>query len=290
MITATTKDEVRKQVKRWKEAGLTVGLVPTMGALHQGHVSLVEASVSQCDRTVASVFVNPTQFSAGEDLEAYPRDFERDREILEKAGCSMVFHPSVEEMYPAGSATYVDMDSEMTRQLCGRSRPAHFRGVCTVVSKLFNIVTPHKAFFGEKDAQQLAVIRQMERDMAFGITIVGCPTVREEDGLARSSRNAYLKEEERKAASVLYKAVVEGRRLIRRGEGNGRRIEKAMRELIEKEPLARIDYVEAVDGATLQPKETVEDGDLIALAVYIGKTRLIDNFTVRNGERESIKK
>ncbi len=280
MITATTIDEVRKQVRMWKAEGLTVGLVPTMGALHEGHISLVETSTSQCDRTVASVFVNPTQFSASEDLESYPRDFERDRRLLEEAGCSMVFHPQVEEMYPEGASTYVDMDSHMTKQLCGRSRPTHFRGVCTVVSKLFNIVTPDRAYFGEKDAQQLAVIRQMERDMAFGIDIVGCPTVREEDGLARSSRNSYLSEEERKAAPVLYRAMEEGKRLIAMGEREGGAVVGAISSIIEKEPLARTDYVEAVDGRTLMPKARLEDGDLVALAVYIGDTRLIDNFTV----------
>lgn len=280
MITATTIDEVRKQVRMWRAEGMTVGLVPTMGALHEGHISLVETSTSQCDRTVASVFVNPTQFSASEDLESYPRDFERDRRLLEEAGCSMVFHPQVEEMYPEGASTYVDMDSHMTKQLCGRSRPTHFRGVCTVVSKLFNIVTPDRAYFGEKDAQQLAVIRQMERDMAFGIDIVGCPTVREEDGLARSSRNSYLSEEERKAASVLYRAMEEGKRLIAVGEREGGSVVGAISSIIEKEPLARTDYVEAVDGRTLMPKARLEDGDLVALAVYIGDTRLIDNFTV----------
>ena len=197
MITATTIEEARKAIKKWKAEGLTVGLVPTMGALHDGHASLVTAAVSDCDRVVTSVFVNPTQFGEGEDLESYPRDFERDCKILEEKGCHMVFHPSVQEMYPDGYGTYVNLESEMTKQLCGRSRPGHFRGVCTVVSKLFNITTPDRAYFGQKDAQQLAVIRRMVKDMDFDIEIVGCPTVREKDGLAKSSRNSYLNDEER---------------------------------------------------------------------------------------------
>ena len=192
MKIATTIKEVRKQVSDWKREGLTVGLVPTMGALHEGHASLVDAAKEQCDRVVTSVFVNPTQFAAGEDLDAYPRDFDRDCGILEAHGCDLVFHPGVEEMYPEGAATFVELRSDMTKQLCGKSRPEHFCGVCTVVSKLFHIAMPDKAFFGEKDAQQLAVIRQMTRDLLFGIEIVGCPTKREEDGLAKSSRNVYL--------------------------------------------------------------------------------------------------
>ena len=200
MITATTIEEARKTIKKWKAEGLTVGLVPTMGALHDGHASLVAAAVSDCDRVVTSVFVNPTQFGEGEDLESYPRDFERDCKILEEKGCHMVFHPSVQEMYPDGYGTYVNLESEMTKQLCGRSRPGHFR-VCTVVSKLFNITTPDRAYFGQKDAQQLAVIRRMVKDMDFDIEIVGCPTVREKDGLAKSSRNSYLNDEERQAAA-----------------------------------------------------------------------------------------
>lgn len=185
MIIATKISEVREQVRKWKQAGLTVGLVPTMGYLHEGHASLVDKAVSLCDKVVASDFVNPTQFGPNEDLEAYPRDFEHDCALLEEHGCSMVFHPSVDEMYPDGNGktdTYVEILDEMPKQLCGKTRPIHFRGVCTVVSKLFNIVTPDKAFFGEKDAQQPAIIRRMVRDMSYGIEIVGCPIVREADG------------------------------------------------------------------------------------------------------------
>ena len=280
MIIAETIAEVRAQVKAWKKEGLRVGLVPTMGYLHEGHASLVEKAVSMCDRTVASVFVNPTQFGPGEDLEAYPRDFEHDCALLEAKGCDMVFHPSVAEMYPEGAATFVEILSDMPKQLCGKTRPIHFRGVCTVVSKLFHIVTPDVAFFGQKDAQQLAILRRMVRDLSFGIEIVGCPIVREADGLAKSSRNTYLNPEERSAALVLSRAVAEGRKLVADGETKSAPVLQAMKAVINAEPLARIDYVEAVDGVSMEPVETLSDGCLVAMAVYIGKTRLIDNFIV----------
>ena len=283
MIVATTVDQVRDQVRAWKREGLTVGLVPTMGYLHEGHASLVDAAVTACDRVVASDFVNPTQFGPGEDLESYPRDFDHDCALLEEHGCSMVFHPSVDEMYPDGGGktdTYVEILNDMPKQLCGKTRPIHFRGVCTVVSKLFNIVTPDKAFFGQKDAQQLAVIRKMVRDMSYGIEIVGCPIVREEDGLAKSSRNTYLSAEEREAALVLSKAVFLGQAMVQDGEKDAAKVVAAMVNLIETEPLARIDYVEAVDGLTMAPVDTVVPPVLFAMAVYIGTTRLIDNFVV----------
>ncbi|MEE0772087.1 MAG: pantoate--beta-alanine ligase [Anaerovoracaceae bacterium] len=282
MIIAERIDDVRSTVKRWRAEGLTVGLVPTMGALHQGHASLVTAAAKDCDRVVASVFVNPTQFGQGEDLDSYPRDFEGDCRLLEEKGCHLVFHPSPEEMYPDGYGTYVNLESDMTNVLCGKSRPGHFRGVCTVVSKLFNIVTPDRAYFGEKDAQQLAVIRRMVSDMNYGIEIVGCPTIRENDGLAKSSRNAYLSKEQRKAAAVLYRSIEEARTLTEVNEKSTSASEliKTMTAVISSEPMAKIDYIEAVDGKTLQPKSQLVPGDLVALAVYIGKTRLIDNFTV----------
>lgn len=297
MIIAETVENVRKEVEKWKRSGLIVGLVPTMGALHEGHASLVEAAASECDRVVASVFVNPTQFSESEDMESYPRDFENDCRILEEKGCHMVFHPEAAEMYPEGFATYVEVKSDMTRQLCGKSRPEHFKGVCTVVSKLFNIVTPDRAYFGEKDAQQLAVIRRMAEDLSFGTKIIGCPTVREEDGLAKSSRNSYLNEEERRAAAVLYKSMERAREFIASHRGavgentlkisdeptegiSGRQVREIIERTISEEPLAKIDYVDAVDGKTLTPAEYLKPGDLVALAVYIGSTRLIDNFTV----------
>lgn len=281
MIIAETIAEVRAVVREWKRQGLTVGLVPTMGYLHEGHASLVRESVRRCDRTVASVFVNPTQFGPNEDLATYPRDFERDREILEREGCDMVFHPSVGEMYPEGFATYVEIQSDMPKQLCGKSRPIHFRGVCTVVCKLFNIAEPDMAFFGEKDAQQLAIVKRMARDLSMAVEVIGCPIVREEDGLAKSSRNAYLDGEERGAALVVSKAVALGKKMTEEGERDAAKVTAAMRALIEAEPLARVDYVSAVDGETMAPSEKIKDGTLVALAVYIGKTRLIDNFTFR---------
>lgn len=280
MIIATTIAQVRAQVAAWKKEGLTVGLVPTMGYLHEGHASLVDEAVRQCDRVVASDFVNPTQFGPNEDLEAYPRDFDRDCALLEEHGCAMVFHPAVEEMYATGAATYVEILSDMPKQLCGKTRPIHFRGVCTVVSKLFNIVTPDKAFFGQKDAQQLAIIRQMVRDLSYGIEIVGCPIVREADGLAKSSRNTYLSEAERQAALVLSESVFLGQKMVAEGETDANKIVAAMTEHIQAQPLAKIDYVSAVDGVTMDPVDRIAGTVLVAMAVYIGKTRLIDNFIV----------
>lgn len=280
MIIATTIAQVRAQVAAWKKEGLTVGLVPTMGYLHEGHASLVDEAVRQCDRVVASDFVNPTQFGPNEDLEAYPRDFDRDCALLEEHGCAMVFHPAVEEMYAPGAATYVEILSDMPKQLCGKTRPIHFRGVCTVVSKLFNIVTPDKAFFGQKDAQQLAIIRQMVRDLSYGIEIVGCPIVREADGLAKSSRNTYLSEAERQAALVLSESVFLGQKMVAEGEKDANKIVAAMTEHIQAQPLAKIDYVSAVDGVTMDPVDRIAGTVLVAMAVYIGKTRLIDNFIV----------
>lgn len=280
MIIATTIAQVRAQVAAWKKEGLTVGLVPTMGYLHEGHASLVDEAVRQCDRVVASDFVNPTQFGPNEDLEAYPRDFDRDCALLEEHGCAMVFHPAVEEMYAPGAATYVEILSGMPKQLCGKTRPIHFRGVCTVVSKLFNIVTPDKAFFGQKDAQQLAIIRQMVRDLSYGIEIVGCPIVREADGLAKSSRNTYLSEAERQAALVLSESVFLGQKMVAEGETDANKIVAAMTEHIQAQPLAKIDYVSAVDGVTMDPVDRIAGTVLVAMAVYIGKTRLIDNFIV----------
>ena len=280
MIIATTIAQVRAQVAAWKKEGLTVGLVPTMGYLHEGHASLVDEAVRQCDRVVASDFVNPTQFGPNEDLEAYPRDFDRDCALLEEHGCAMVFHPAVEEMYAPGAATYVEILSDMPKQLCGKTRPIHFRGVCTVVSKLFNIVTPDKAFFGQKDAQQLAIIRQMVRDLSYGIEIVGCPIVREADGLAKSSRNTYLSEAERQAALVLSESVFLGQKMVAEGETDANKIVTAKTEHIQAQPLAKIDYVSAVDGVTMDPVDRIAGTVLVAMAVYIGKTRLIDNFIV----------
>ena len=278
MKIVTSKDEVRQQVREWRRQGLSVGLVPTMGFLHEGHQSLIERAAAENDRVVVSDFVNPTQFGAGEDLASYPRDIERDARLAQQAGAQLIFHPPAEEMYVPGASTFVDMQGDITAELCGRTRPTHFRGVCTIVAKLFNIVAPDRAYFGQKDAQQLAVIRKMVRELDFDLEIVACPIVREADGLAKSSRNTYLNAAERKAALVLSRAVKLGNRLAAGGERDADKITATMRALIEEEPLARIDYVKAVDADTIKPLSRLQGRSLVALAVYIGDTRLIDNF------------
>lgn len=278
MKIVTSKDEVRQQVREWRQQGLSVGLVPTMGFLHEGHQSLIERAAAENDRVVVSDFVNPTQFGAGEDLASYPRDIERDARLAQQAGAQLIFHPTAEEMYVPGASTFVDMQGDITAELCGRTRPTHFRGVCTIVAKLFNIAMPDRAYFGQKDAQQLAVIRKMVRELDFDLEIVACPIVREADGLAKSSRNTYLNAAERKAALVLSRAVELGSRLAAGGERDADKITAAMRALIEEEPLARIDYVKAVDADTIRPLSRLQGRSLVALAVYIGSTRLIDNF------------
>lgn len=279
MRIVSTVEEVRKQVKEWRAEGFSVGLVPTMGYLHEGHKSLIDKAVRQNDKVVVSVFVNPIQFGPTEDLATYPRDIERDAALCENAGAALIFHPEKENMYFDDFCTYVDMDN-LTKGLCGKSRPTHFRGVCTVVSKLFNIVQPDRAYFGQKDAQQLAVVRRMVRDLNFDLEIIGCPIIREEDGLAKSSRNTYLSAEERKAAVVLHKSLEKGERMLRGGEKDAEKIKQAIREVILAEPLAKIDYVEVVDFDTLESVETADGEVLTAIAVYIGKTRLIDNVIV----------
>ena len=276
MQVTTTVEETRKLVKNWKKEGKTIGLVPTMGFLHEGHASLIRRCREENDIVVVSDFVNPTQFGPTEDLEAYPRDFERDSELCESLGADLIFHPEPKDMYHDPHA-YVSIDT-LSDTLCGKTRPTHFRGVCTVVSKLFHIVAPDRAYFGQKDAQQLAVIRRMVRDLNFDIEIVGCPIVREADGLAKSSRNTYLSAEERTAATVLHKGLTAGEELLRSGEKNAAKVVAEIRKVIENEPLAKIDYVELVDWNTLKPVETVSGEVLCAVAVYIGKTRLIDNF------------
>ncbi len=278
MQAVTTVAEVREQVRAWKREGLTVGLVPTMGYLHEGHKSLIVRAAAENDRVVVSDFVNPTQFGPNEDLESYPRDFERDCALCEEAGAALVFHPEPSEMYAPNACTYVNMDS-LTHELCGLTRPIHFRGVCTVVSKLFNIVTPDRAYFGQKDAQQLAVVRRMVRDLNFGVEVVGCPIVREADGLAKSSRNTYLSDEERTAALCLSRAVFAGQKLVEAGERDAETVLRAMRAIIDAEPLAKIDYVKMVDFEQIEQIEKIEDASVLcAMAVYVGKTRLIDNF------------
>ena len=280
MITIVkTIEEVRAQVTAWRAEGLTVGLVPTMGYLHEGHQSLIARSVAENDRTVVSDFVNPIQFGPTEDLATYPRDIERDAALCESTGANLIFHPEADEMYAPDFCTYVDMD-HLTKGLCGKTRPIHFRGVCTVVSKLFHIVQPDRAYFGQKDAQQLAVIRRMVRDLNMPLTIVGCPIIREEDGLAKSSRNTYLSAEERKAALCLSRGLNKGKAAVEAGETDAEKVKAIITAEIEAEPLSRIDYVEIVDWNNLEPVSSTEGSILAAVAVYIGKTRLIDNFII----------
>lgn len=277
MEIITTVADMKAKVAEWKAEGLTIGLTPTMGALHEGHMSLMERARTECDRVVTSVFVNPIQFGPNEDYDAYPRDLERDAAIAESKGVDVVFHPSVEEMYPKFYNTYVEMET-LTDTLCGAKRPGHFRGVCTVVNKLFNIVDPDKAFFGQKDAQQLAIIKRMVSDLNMRVKVFGCPIVREEDGLAKSSRNTYLSAEERAAALCLSRSIFKAQELIEGGERDANVVRSAVTEIIEAEPLSRIDYVEVVDLGDMQPVETLGEAGLVAIAVYIGNTRLIDNY------------
>ena len=280
-VTKSIK-ETRDIVKEWKRQGLTVGLVPTMGFLHEGHASLIKKAREENDRVAVSVFVNPTQFGPNEDLEAYPRDFERDSALCESIGADLIFHPEPEDMYDNPCA-YVSIE-KLSDNLCGKTRPIHFRGVCTVVSKLFNIITPDRAYFGQKDAQQLAIIKKMVKDLNFDIEIVGCPIVREEDGLAKSSRNTYLNGEERKAALCLSRSVAKGQEIIEKGMKSEKLLGE-MTAVINEEPLAKIDYVSAVDALTMEPVDEIDRPVLVAMAVYIGKTRLIDNFSWEPAEQ-----
>ncbi|MBS6600967.1 MAG: pantoate--beta-alanine ligase [Clostridium sp.] len=270
-------NEVRQIVKKWRKEGLTVGLVPTMGYLHEGHKSLIDKAVKENDRVVVSVFVNPIQFGPTEDLASYPRDLERDAKLCEEAGANLIFHPEKEEMYFDDFSSFVEVQG-VSKGLCGKSRPIHFRGVCTVVTKLFNIVKPDRAYFGQKDAQQLAVVKRMVRDLNMDIEIVGCPIIREEDGLAKSSRNTYLSAEERKAAVILSKSLKLGKEAIEKGERDSKKIIDIITNNINTEKLAKIDYVEIVDPLSIENIDKIENSALVAMAVYIGKTRLIDNF------------
>jgi pantoate--beta-alanine ligase len=279
MKVVSTIAELKEIIRGWKKEDLSIGLVPTMGYLHEGHGSLVTAARKDNDRVVVSIFVNPIQFAPNEDLATYPRDLEKDSAYCESLGADVIFHPEPEEMYHKNFTTFVDM-TLLTEELCGLTRPTHFRGVCTVLSKLFHITEPDRAYFGQKDAQQLAIVRHMVEDLNMNLEIVGCPIIREEDGLAKSSRNTYLSEEERKAALVLSRAVFHGQKMVADGETDASVVLGEMKQMIEAEPLAKIDYVKAVDGLTMQQITEIKAPALVAMAVYIGKTRLIDNFIV----------
>ena len=276
MISVSGLDELR--ASRLSLKG-TVGLVPTMGYLHEGHLSLIRRAKAECDHVAVSIFVNPTQFGANEDLSKYPRDLERDLSLIEPLGVNLVWNPTPEIMYPTGYQTWVEVEA-MTRPLEGAMRPTHFKGVTTVVAKLFNAIQPHKAYFGQKDAQQVAVIRQMVWDLNFPLEVVVCPTMREADGLAMSSRNKYLEGEDRKAAVVLFQALNAAKEAYQGGERDAEMLRSRMKNVLEAEPRAQIQYVSCADYNTLEELEIVKGKALLSMAVLLGKTRLIDNFVL----------
>ena len=278
MILCKTVAELKAKIKKAKEAGQTVGLVPTMGALHEGHASLVKDAATENDFVVVSVFVNPTQFGPTEDLDSYPRTLEKDCDLAEKMGAAVVFAPSAKEMYPSKEMTWVEVTGEITKVLCGRTRPIHFRGVTTVVSKLFNLVQPDRAYFGQKDAQQVQVLKRMVRDLFFDLELRIMPIIREADGLAKSSRNTYLSAEERAAALVLSHSLLEAQNKFAAGERNIERLLDSVTKKITSEPLAKIEYVSLYQLPDLEEVEgTLQGANLLALAVRFGNTRLIDN-------------
>jgi pantoate--beta-alanine ligase len=265
---------------KWKRDGLKVGFVPTMGFLHEGHLTLIDRAKEKCERVVVSIFVNPAQFGEGEDFESYPRNFDRDLELAAKRGADAVFFPSAREMYPENYQTYVDLE-KLPDHLCGKSRTGHFRGVATVVSKLFNIVLPDFAFFGEKDFQQLAIIRQMVTDLNFPVKVEGVPIVRESDGLAMSSRNTYLSEEERKNALVLSRSILEAEKMVKAGEKKSSKVLQAVKDIINEYEKAEIDYINICSPRTLEDVDVIDGEVVLAMAVFIGKTRLIDNKVIK---------
>lgn len=277
-VTVTrTPAEVKEVIKEWKKQGYSIGLVPTMGYLHEGHGSLIKKAVEDNDKVMVSVFVNPIQFGPNEDLETYPRDFDADLKMIESLGADMVFHPEPSDMYASDFSTTVSV-AGVSENLCGAKRPGHFNGVCTVVTKLFNLSEADRAYFGQKDAQQLAVVRRMVRDLNANIEIIGCPIIREDDGLAKSSRNTYLSSEERQAATVLNKALIAGKQMVEEGEKSALAVKTRIEDIISKEPHAKIDYVEITDWNSIEPVDIIDGSILCAIAVYIGNTRLIDNF------------
>lgn len=278
MIKFTTVAETLLAVRNASKHGLTIGFVPTMGYLHKGHRSLIERARRENDRVIVSIFVNPTQFGPQEDFASYPRDLARDMDLCQSAGADWIFAPAVEEMYPEPSRTTIDI-AGLGDHLCGARRPGHFRGVCLVVTKLFGICQPTRAYFGEKDAQQLAIIRRMTLDLNLPVEIVGCPIIREPDGLALSSRNSYLSPAERQAALIVPRTLAAARAALEAGEAEIAAVIARMAGVCNKEPLARADYLSVVDSQTLQPVEIVTSSVLVAAAIFVGKTRLIDNFT-----------
>ncbi|MCD6124499.1 pantoate--beta-alanine ligase [bacterium] len=263
-----------------RKEGKIIGFVPTMGYLHEGHLSLIRIARKRCDLLVVSIFVNPTQFGPNEDLNSYPRDFERDSKLCEKEGVDVIFAPTTEEMYPDGYSTWVEVKGPVTEVLCGAFRPGHFRGVTTVVAKLFNIVQPHFAVFGQKDAQQLVVIKKMTRELNFPVEIVAAPTVREKDGLAMSSRNEYLNENERKVAPKIYQSLILAKNMLLRGERDTEKIKNEMRKFLESAKLIKVQYIDIVDADTLEPLKNARGRVMVALAAFLGKARLIDNIIV----------
>jgi pantoate--beta-alanine ligase len=287
MLCVRDAGALRHELTLWRRQGDTIGLVPTMGALHQGHLSLVGLARNRARRVVTSVFVNPTQFGPGEDFNLYPRQLGTDSVLLEGAGCDLLFAPDVETLYPPGHSTFVDPGG-LAQGLEGERRPGHFRGVATVVCALFHLVRPDVAVFGEKDAQQLAVVRRIVRDLHLGIEIVPGPTVREADGLAMSSRNAYLSADERRAATVLYRALQAAAEAVAGGERQGAELRRILREVVQGEPLAHLEYAEVVDAESFQPVATLAGRVVLPIAALIGRTRLIDNFQLVVGEQAGL--
>ena len=279
MRIVRTVEEMKAVSREHRARGKRIGFVPTMGSLHEGHLSLVRASRERTDTTVVSIFVNPAQFGPGDDLASYPRDLERDAALLEKEGVDYVFHPEPSGMYPEGFGTFVEV-GDLQDRLCGHSRPGHFRGVCTVVLKLFNIVRPDAAFFGWKDAQQVIILRRMAADLDLDVRIEALPLVRDADGLALSSRNRHLSPEERGAALVLSRSLEDARCRVEEGEKDPGAVVRGVAEAVAIEPLARLDYVEVVDPVSLRPLDRIDGEALIAMAVYVGRTRLIDNIRI----------
>jgi len=272
--------EMYKLSESARKEGKIIGFVPTMGYLHEGHLSLIRIARKRCDLLVVSIFVNPTQFGPNEDLNSYPRDFERDSKLCEKEGVDVIFAPTAEEMYPDGYSTWVEVKGPVTEVLCGAFRPGHFRGVTTVVAKLFNIVQPHFAVFGQKDAQQLVVIKKMTRELNFPVEIVAAPTVREKDGLAMSSRNEYLNEKERKVAPKIYQSLILAKNMLLRGERDTEKIKNEMRKFLESAKLIKVQYIDIVDADTLEPLKNARGRVMVALAAFLGRARLIDNIIV----------